>query len=347
MSQSRKEIEVWAACNELFSEGMALTYKNIWDKLEFLGYRRGSSTEIKKYLESWRTSRANEFPLQKARSDDLERAIELVREKIREEAEIQIAQTKYTADLIVEEAEAKVKDTLKELVWVQEQLTEARQLKSALEDKLIELEKELANKTELSIRHEERAAYLGKEVNLKNYQLEHLINDLTVKHQQSIETLSCGFKENSNKLQDSYEKRCDTLMLELDKARTRLNQKEQAYFSLQGEYDEARKRFKEREEGWQKLDSNQQKIVEILVGQGEGFNGLAEEVKETLAQAHEFKNEVELNRDLFKEQNHTYQWFKVQLEELFDLSQSIFKKIENYEDTVSLKVKPNKKGREQ
>ncbi|MES2211983.1 MAG: DNA-binding protein, partial [Pseudomonadota bacterium] len=52
--QSRKEFEVWQACNALQAEGQKITYRALGDKLVVLGYKRGSNSEIFRYLSTWR-----------------------------------------------------------------------------------------------------------------------------------------------------------------------------------------------------------------------------------------------------------------------------------------------------
>ena len=54
MEQSRKEKEVWEACNTLLSASEKLTYKAIGDKLVEMGYCRGSNSDICRYLLTWR-----------------------------------------------------------------------------------------------------------------------------------------------------------------------------------------------------------------------------------------------------------------------------------------------------
>ncbi len=53
-AQSRKEKEVWQACDELASEKALITYQAVGDRLVQLGYRRGSNSDIYRYLTSWK-----------------------------------------------------------------------------------------------------------------------------------------------------------------------------------------------------------------------------------------------------------------------------------------------------
>ena len=54
MEQSRKEKEVWEACEVLMSQEEKLTYKAIGDKLVEMGFCRGSNSDICRYLGTWR-----------------------------------------------------------------------------------------------------------------------------------------------------------------------------------------------------------------------------------------------------------------------------------------------------
>lgn len=54
MEQSRKEKEVWEACEVLEAQDEKLTYKAIGDKLVEMGCCRGSNSDICRYLATWR-----------------------------------------------------------------------------------------------------------------------------------------------------------------------------------------------------------------------------------------------------------------------------------------------------
>lgn len=56
-TQSRKEKEVWAACEKLHKKGKKLTYKAIGDKLSDMGFCRGSNSDIYRYLSTWRNKK--------------------------------------------------------------------------------------------------------------------------------------------------------------------------------------------------------------------------------------------------------------------------------------------------
>lgn len=52
--QSRKEREVWQACDSLLDEGEFLSYQAIGERLIVLGYKRGSNSDIHRYLKTYK-----------------------------------------------------------------------------------------------------------------------------------------------------------------------------------------------------------------------------------------------------------------------------------------------------
>ena len=51
---SRKEKEVWAACDKLKKQGKKLTYRAIGDTLMAMGLCRGSQSDLYRYFSSWK-----------------------------------------------------------------------------------------------------------------------------------------------------------------------------------------------------------------------------------------------------------------------------------------------------
>lgn len=51
---TRKEREIWEVCEKINSEKRPLTYLAIGETLVQMGYRRGSNSDIRRYLKSWR-----------------------------------------------------------------------------------------------------------------------------------------------------------------------------------------------------------------------------------------------------------------------------------------------------
>ena len=124
--KSRKEQEVWEACDLLHKRRETLTYKNIFDALERLGYPRGSTEQINKYLQSWRNNIKEKAAEQLDPNDDLVNAIETIKEKLKRQV------------LFEAEAEAEAdKAALKQQV-----INHERQVQEA-QSKLLEKEQEV------------------------------------------------------------------------------------------------------------------------------------------------------------------------------------------------------------
>ena len=51
---TRKEREVWEACEKINLENRTITYYAIGEELIKMGYRRGSNSDIRRYLKTWR-----------------------------------------------------------------------------------------------------------------------------------------------------------------------------------------------------------------------------------------------------------------------------------------------------
>lgn len=54
IAKTRKEKEVWEACNVLDKTNTNLTYYAIGEQLVKLGYKRGSNSDIRRYLTTWK-----------------------------------------------------------------------------------------------------------------------------------------------------------------------------------------------------------------------------------------------------------------------------------------------------
>jgi hypothetical protein len=51
---TRKEKEIWQVCDSIDSNKQSLTYFAIGEKLVEMGYKRGSNSDIRRYLKTWR-----------------------------------------------------------------------------------------------------------------------------------------------------------------------------------------------------------------------------------------------------------------------------------------------------
>lgn len=79
-AHSRKEREVWQACDQLASEGLQVTYQAVGDRLVQLGYRRGSNSDIHRYLTTWK--KGKQRSVSKHTQDPLSHALEQFKKDI-------------------------------------------------------------------------------------------------------------------------------------------------------------------------------------------------------------------------------------------------------------------------
>jgi chromosome segregation ATPase len=130
--QTRREREVWMACDHLLKEGASLREingQNIRECLVDLGYKKGSNTEIYRYLKSWSQARsidlkAPEPPLIKPESlpDPLIQVVQQVRRALLEEADGQILCVKEEAAQQITHMKEELGISQQELAAVQQAL---------------------------------------------------------------------------------------------------------------------------------------------------------------------------------------------------------------------------------
>src|SRR5579872_7592088 len=56
LPNTRKEKEVWDACDQINADKQPITYYAIGEKLMAMGCKRGSNSDIRRYLKTWRKS---------------------------------------------------------------------------------------------------------------------------------------------------------------------------------------------------------------------------------------------------------------------------------------------------
>ncbi|MFO1258927.1 MAG: hypothetical protein U1E78_11035 [Gammaproteobacteria bacterium] len=61
--KSRKEREVWQVCDALEKISEKITYQAVGDHLLKLGFRRGSNSDLCRYISTWRKSKAPTDPI--------------------------------------------------------------------------------------------------------------------------------------------------------------------------------------------------------------------------------------------------------------------------------------------
>jgi hypothetical protein len=106
-SMTRREREVWEACDELWSQDIPFKKRTgdiIRDYLAVLGYKKGSFTEIFKYCKTWMKSRNIELQNHSEQTstvvpltDPISRVVHPVREEIQAEAQVEISNIREKA----------------------------------------------------------------------------------------------------------------------------------------------------------------------------------------------------------------------------------------------------------
>ncbi len=165
--KTRREHEIWRACDELMASGIPgnkVTGDTIREHLLELGFSKGSPNEIYKYRKSWREARGIEDEDFRqsvtgtvALTDPLTRAVEVVRTEIRAESQVEIDNVKKdtqtqinTMQKTLQEAESQLQNSLEKnqlfdtenselksaIILFQVQLSEERQKTAALEQAL-------------------------------------------------------------------------------------------------------------------------------------------------------------------------------------------------------------------
>lgn len=128
MPKTRREKEVWEACDELWEElqeeGLPiskLTGEKIKNRLVDSGYSRGNQGQIYKYRNSWQLSRGieedDELVLEERQSilsEKVRNSIESLFKEIHEEAEKKVTETKQEADNAIKKFSEKCTDIEKE-----------------------------------------------------------------------------------------------------------------------------------------------------------------------------------------------------------------------------------------
>src|SRR5690606_32743960 len=103
---SRKEREVWQACETLWENGLSIhevTGEKIAAQLVKLGFKKGSNTDLYRYKRTWLTEKnlqQENTPREEPASDRITRAASLLREEVL--AEIQEEQETFKARLEAE-----------------------------------------------------------------------------------------------------------------------------------------------------------------------------------------------------------------------------------------------------
>ena len=178
MPKTRREKEIWEACDSLrteLDEQTPITGDRIFSKLLALGYKKGSPNEIYKYRRSWKAARgldnvekqANVTALQL--TDPISRAVALVHQELAQEAQQDMADLKVAYDAEWQALKQQYDATQHELQHSVE--------------KLITLEKQLSEQNETIVELTEKEAQVQQQLDASHTAYQQLTT--ASEHQQS------------------------------------------------------------------------------------------------------------------------------------------------------------------
>jgi len=261
--KTRREWEIWQACDQLVAEG-TLGYKVTGDAIrEHLleqGLSKGSPNEIYKYRKSWREARgvldedfSQNEPQQLILNDPLSRAVEAVRHEIRLEAEREIQQIKddtteqiNKAQKALLERELELKTTLDKH---QELVSENFRLKSTNST----LQNELQDKKQQNLSLEQQLTFLEAARNTQERQASQLLSELKSSHAQTFEnlnnnllTLEARYQKEVHEYKELLESQRHKYIVELDNLKidkmnldVKLGQTEDKFIGLNKNFQES------------------------------------------------------------------------------------------------------------
>ena len=145
---TRREREVWQACDTLWQQGEKLTGDALREQLATLGYAKGSFTEIYKYRKTWSRSRGQDARFLSAKPstvlpDPITRAVTAMREELQAEAAATIQQMQQEAEQALQEVSTRLETTEQCLVHLQADYANKQQEGAALKEQLQTLQQRL------------------------------------------------------------------------------------------------------------------------------------------------------------------------------------------------------------
>ncbi len=211
LPSSRKEKEVWQACDQLSAEGNSITYQGVGERLVELGYKRGSNSDIYRYLTSWKTMKertdlAKQVPLTSRplinQADPLQSAIEQIRQDIWLEATKALNDTNKLLELkehTLAKAQDSINDLKSRLIRKQRQIDELRENTDNTKtlQALLETVQGISRSRDVELaklydHHQKQFDRYMKIINnlkLQNHKLKRLVvkHNLSVNHEDAVE----------------------------------------------------------------------------------------------------------------------------------------------------------------
>lgn len=203
---TRKEREVWHALGSLLEQDFRpddMTGEIIADRLLALGYNRGSNSDIYRFKRTWLAAQNGPIEqdnhpgshYQRTLSDPITQAAQVLQEKLKSEAQLEIDKVKKDADEKIHHAQA----TMKKLECI---LAEATEKNERLQQQLSQLEKEkndLSKSFQQEVTHhhgtQQREVTLRDQIEVSERNYESFISDLKSTQKESNDHLKQQLSE--------------------------------------------------------------------------------------------------------------------------------------------------------
>jgi hypothetical protein len=210
--KTRKEGEIWHACKSLWEDGVnveQMTGLAIGDRLEKLGFKRGSNTDIHRFKKSWMAEHKidqfinnSDYELNSNLSSPIALAVNKVEKELTRQ--LQEQQSKIESD-----AKQKIATAQEQCERLNMELKDARQIIVNLEEQLSQFKFQI-NNLEISVHHEreQKLIYAARLNDLENHHqklikdTENRIKDLNDANQKNVEILKANIKDIINHHKD-------------------------------------------------------------------------------------------------------------------------------------------------
>ncbi len=210
--KTRKESEIWHACKSLWEDGVnveQMTGLAIGDRLEKLGFKRGSNTDIHRFKKSWMVEHKidqlinnSDYELNSNLSSPIALAVNKVEKELTRQ--LQEKQSKIESD-----AKQKIVTAQEQCERLNIELNDARKTIVNLEEQISQLKLQI-NKLEMSVNHEreQKLIYETRFNDLENYyqqlikDTENRVKDLNEVNQKNVEILQANIKNIMHQHQD-------------------------------------------------------------------------------------------------------------------------------------------------
>lgn len=286
--RTRREREIWEACDVLLTnlnEVKAVTGEKIMSQLLELGYKKGCANEIYKYRRTWWALRGfteeqakgitNSQSTVQSFSDPIKRAVSIVQEELKTEANLEIEKIKETFEQQISELTEKtqqLEDLLDKTRLEREELSKEKDLvhqrveaKSKEIEQLVKQNQEIEHN--LSNKHQEteflKQAHEDKVQDIKKH-----FSAVEAQQQEKISTLEKVYDDSISHMKTIMESNRHDFMLEKEKFKTDAKKLQAENIHLKVELEamgEYKSKYIELEETHLELKSSFESMKEVEI----------------------------------------------------------------------------------